>query len=847
MLVFAGHGYGSGSGGLVCVRDGAPEPWAFPELVNAVGSAPEPALRLAAFIACRTFVAAPSLLTAGVPAVVAMQPLGQADFPERSVPVFAGKFFRELSHLNPVAAAHAATCRALAASEIPATALMPTLWLATPEDHLFASPEERLRTAYLEALLGKPEVALLPFPDMEGGVNFDELYVDQTVVEERREEQPMPSPEAAAPERVMGMAVVQEVVRRVEVDLWEVLEEHRRVMVEAPAWTGKSTLCRWVIQQCFEQAEWLPIFIRFRDFAQSGKSLRRYLEEDYAEPLGLAERRIEVTLPDGRQERISTGRWLYDLWQAGRALLIIDGADEEFDQSRRERALSSLPVARERTTRPYVLLTSRPLGDGGLLGFEKLSLNEFERWHIESLVRRCGEVLEEPEEAEQFIREMGRPGNGRALELAARPGHLVQMFATYVQDGVLLTAEEDLMNRVAYRRFAITGRVTPQLMPDEQVYKRQVAEEAAFHILFCRHGQPQNRAPMLNLVSQALMEVRVNGTPIYSPKDAHTMLEDLCRNSGFLQQTRKGAYEFESVPWLQFFAACYLARKLQEGDSNFKQWIFADADAADLSRINSALSIWEIWRRVRSYFGATPSQSAIRNSQSKIMCPLCSTPLPPFSHYLWRSEWHAVILLLAGVMADATPLLQRIEKEPDDIFNRMLTLLARALGRAARADNDVVQRTCSRLMAALRLEIVYPGTLDDAAFMGLGRTKRPGHVTPLLNALSAALHDKDRFVRRAAAWALGQLGDPSAVSALRAALQDKDEDVRRAAARALGQLGDPSAVSALRAALQDEDRFVRWAAAEALRAISEWEGVPILRTVGLKSKLTSWLLSKSRP
>jgi HEAT repeat protein len=59
-------------------------------------------------------------------------------------------------------------------------------------------------------------------------------------------------------------------------------------------------------------------------------------------------------------------------------------------------------------------------------------------------------------------------------------------------------------------------------------------------------------------------------------------------------------------------------------------------------------------------------------------------------------------------------------------------------------------------------------------------------------------------VRRAAAWALGQIGDPQATPALIQALQDEEWVVRQAAARALEQIGDPQATPALIQALRDE-------------------------------------------
>ena len=90
---------------------------------------------------------------------------------------------------------------------------------------------------------------------------------------------------------------------------------------------------------------------------------------------------------------------------------------------------------------------------------------------------------------------------------------------------------------------------------------------------------------------------------------------------------------------------------------------------------------------------------------------------------------------------------------------------------------------------------------------------------PAVPALIQALGDSGWEVRRAAAWALGAIGDPRAVPALIKALGDRSEDVRRAAAEALGKLGDPQAVPALTERLQDESGDVRKAAQAAIQQI----------------------------
>lgn len=94
-------------------------------------------------------------------------------------------------------------------------------------------------------------------------------------------------------------------------------------------------------------------------------------------------------------------------------------------------------------------------------------------------------------------------------------------------------------------------------------------------------------------------------------------------------------------------------------------------------------------------------------------------------------------------------------------------------------------------------------------------------------ALLPLLSDKTEIVRREAAYALGQVGDPSAVGPLIQLLQrDKIIEVKGAAAVALGQIGDAGAVSALLAVLQnnrptDDNEFLRRACARSIGQIAQ--------------------------
>jgi len=115
-------------------------------------------------------------------------------------------------------------------------------------------------------------------------------------------------------------------------------------------------------------------------------------------------------------------------------------------------------------------------------------------------------------------------------------------------------------------------------------------------------------------------------------------------------------------------------------------------------------------------------------------------------------------------------------------------------------------------------------------------------------ALLPLLADKDEFVRRETAYALGQTRSRTAVEALATALaRDKEAGVRGAAAVALGQIGDEAATPVLTEAIgrriarsgflnritfrrTEENEFVRRSAAVALGQMKSRAAVPALIT-----------------
>ncbi len=136
-----------------------------------------------------------------------------------------------------------------------------------------------------------------------------------------------------------------------------------------------------------------------------------------------------------------------------------------------------------------------------------------------------------------------------------------------------------------------------------------------------------------------------------------------------------------------------------------------------------------------------------------------------------------------------------------------------------------IQREIER--QRLRLSSTEPEERRDA-LMHLGNLKRPDAS----RAAAAALNDETPVVRVAAAHAILSLPSAEAANLLFPLLKDKDEFVRREAAFALGESGARAATTVLvDLMLHDKKPSVRGAAAVALGQIGDEGAVPALSQV----------------
>jgi HEAT repeat protein len=136
--------------------------------------------------------------------------------------------------------------------------------------------------------------------------------------------------------------------------------------------------------------------------------------------------------------------------------------------------------------------------------------------------------------------------------------------------------------------------------------------------------------------------------------------------------------------------------------------------------------------------------------------------------------------------------------------------------------NDPESSPRLRRQAAVYIASTKPG--GGKATTGTGSTDPD--IVPILAPLLE--HDRDRSVRRAAAYGLRRTGDESAVQPLLRALSDKDKATRIHAIMGLGELRSRAAVEPLSELL--DDRACARNAAKALVEIGDESALPALKS-----------------
>lgn len=247
-------------------------------------------------------------------------------------------------------------------------------------------------------------------------------------------------------------------------------------------------------------------------------------------------------------------------------------------------------------------------------------------------------------------------------------------------------------------------------------------------------------------------------------------------------------------------------------------------------RRGSAATVAALLADLQSDSAETRRKAAValaKTGDSSAVAPLIAALMDPSEDVRWAA---AMALGQVGDSSAVEPLVTRLGDSSDDVrwaaamslgnlgHPASVPALAEALSDKHEGVRVVAAKALGDIADEGAIAPLIAGLSDAHLGVRFGCAEALGRIGPAaLPAVTEQLSAQSSETRRAAAAALGHIGDTSARPELESLLgTDTDPSVRSAAAEALGRLGDCAAVPALIAALADPDARIRAAAAGAL-------------------------------
>jgi len=610
----------------------------------------------------------------------------------------------------------------------------------------------------------------------------------------------------------------------------EALVRFRHLALLGEPGAGKTTLLRYLAFQAaqgkLEDLPDLPIFISLGHFAASAPQASlldfviREIDALYSSP----------ALRSYLEERLGEGSVLFlldglDETSVGRPPPPWTGGLEGTDATYRH-VVGQINVLTALYPKVPVVVTSRLAGWKGLLAASFHTLNV---------------VKLEQDDIQRFIEDWFGWGSDRGWELrrtvlqnpqvqplAANPLLLSLMALVFEQDGELPDSRRALRGRLYERGMEVllekweTHRGRKRVSRFTAKHQRDLLEEVALHF----HLRRLPCFPEDDLSGITASYLSAAGLP--SDK-VPTALERISAQYGLLREQAPRWYSFPHLTWQEYFAAAAISRRSLQRP-------MPDRSPSTLRRGSG--------------------QALLRTGPSPIELILEGIP------DLW---WEGATLFLAGMLEDATPLLEGILNQEDDIFRSNLLLAGRCLARKPRLKRAGLRESIIERLQELVEGKVHPSSLflRQRAIGVLAEISDPSITAYLISLVTApplssplrvsppwgGTEGGYRTVHRWVTTALASLGDGSIVTNLVALLSDQEIDpaVRTNIAAALGSLGarpersqrDKSkfaVVPQFLALLPDEevDHRVRMAVAEALGTLGACPE-PFIPSTGLRT------------
>lgn len=593
----------------------------------------------------------------------------------------------------------------------------------------------------------------------------------------------------------------------VVIDAIRAIKDHSRIVIVGVPGSGKTTMLKYLaLELCKENLEKqeranIPIFITLREFSESGKDLRSYIDEQFERyRFPKAKDLVEKDLRDGK------------------CRILLDGFDELATKERQKEIAELISGFMEKYPRCKIATTSRIAGyDDELKGFTKFELMQFDDNQIERFIDNWF-GKQNPEKAKSMFEAIRE--NEQIKAIARNPLMIAIIAIIYEEDRELPQKRVDLYNRcveVLLSKWDVQKRLKNVYSSDKKEF---ILKKLAFY------GHINNKRiltedevirEMLRYFPQIQLE----------EKDAEPFLGEIWKRSYLLRQISMNSYDFLHLSFQEYFTAIEL-REREDGmsfivDHLLEPWweepalLFAgiSRDATALIRRIEEEVPEDIFFSNLTFFGKCVADAEFTqpNLKQKIVDDIWSV----YDSTKFSSLKEKLIRVLALI-------------KPDDIIDELMEDLSDAddetRERAARALGDIApEKAIGPLILSLRNDGV--STVRGMAAQALGDISSEKAIRPLIEALRT---DSVSSVRKKAAQALGKIGTRKAIDPLVEVVKtDKAGDVRSIAAYELGNIGTEKAIHQLIYVLRTE-RYgsARLAAIRALGSIGSEKAIEYL-------------------
>jgi hypothetical protein len=354
------------------------------------------------------------------------------------------------------------------------------------------------------------------------------------------------------------------------------LRKDRPVIILGGPGTGKTTFIRWLTRSCVlgperrlkvfgSDAVITPVVVRLAEYAQRRRE------------------RPGVSVRGFIQERIHVGEGGEALWQAlegeldeGRAIVFLDGVDEEPDEHRR------LGMAREvdrflESTSSICIVTSRPAGYPRLQSDAlHLVLPNFDQHQVETFAQQWHQAFERSRHADapnledadrraaELLSDIG--ANPRVEQLAANPLMLVMIMLIREHSLRLPDRRVELYDRAVRLLLGVWRRLRSELDTGIDEVDELAIEDllkALGEVGWWAHHDPSGLMPVGSLRSELTKAIREADPDSDAPELlAQSYLHAAATSAGLLEERAAGVFAFWHLTFEEFLAAAHLARDL---------------------------------------------------------------------------------------------------------------------------------------------------------------------------------------------------------------------------------------------------------------------------------------------